>query len=239
MGRTLARGPRLLRRELPVALGVLLGLGLFSCAPDTETPLQDADVFRSGSSYTRQIALTFDDGPHPGSTQRILDVLGKADVRATFFCCGQMVDRHPELARAIVAAGHSVGNHTYHHQRLDGLAETRIGSELERGAAAIASATGVRPRLFRPPGGRRDHRVTEVAGGLGQTMVLWSLSSRDCDPQTRDYIRTRLVRRAHSGAVVLLHDGPEETIAALPGAISELRAQGYSFVTVDEMIGGR
>ncbi len=232
--RTAAALPRHVSTALLLCLAAVC-LHLSGCASTSEASRQRS-VIRSGSAWSKQIALTFDDGPHPGSTPGLLRVLEDAGVRATFFYCGSQAEAHPELVSETLAAGHSVGNHTYSHPLLDEIPIARAREEISRGADAIQSACGVRPRLLRPPGGHYSRRIIAAANELGNTVVLWTVHSHDCDPQDRQFIRNRLLSRAHNGAVMLLHSGYDETVAALPGVIAELRRRGYSFVTVDELL---
>lgn len=185
------------------------------------------------------IALTFDDGPHAGFTDRLLSVLAVHGVRATMFMIGRNVVKHPGLARRAHELGHEVVNHTYTHRRLRDLTEAQIRWELEAGAEAIARETGVRPRFFRPPGGEYDERVLRIAKEFGLTMVLWTADGGDFttaagNPPAQTIV-DKVVRESRPGGIVILHDPMPSTLAAIPEIVARLESQGLRFATVSEM----
>ena len=189
------------------------------------------------STTDRIVALTFDDGPHPRATPRILDVLRAEGVPATFFVLGRHADRWPDVVARVVEDGHDVGNHGYQHARLHFAGPQRVRDDLRRGTAAVAAACGVSPRLFRAPHGFRSPFVTPVAQSLGQSTVGWTYGVWDSDRPGVAEIERRTVCQATPGAIVLLHDGdgddPDgdrmQTADALPLIIRGLRGRGYTF----------
>jgi peptidoglycan/xylan/chitin deacetylase (PgdA/CDA1 family) len=190
-----------------------------------------------------QVALTFDDGPDPAHTPRILEALGDAGVRAAFFLVGRHVEAAPEIARAIAAAGHDLGNHTYSHRHLWTLGPRASREEVDRGSLAIADATGQAPRYFRPPWGTFNWAAYARAGQIGETRVLWSVRPEGwlaAAPAGR--MTAFVVARAHPGAIVDLHDRgghpstPAETCAALPAMIAGLRDRGFEVVPLRELL---
>jgi peptidoglycan/xylan/chitin deacetylase (PgdA/CDA1 family) len=183
------------------------------------------------------VALTFDDGPDPAHTPRILDALASAAAQCTFFMVGRKVEAVPAVARAVVAAGHDVGNHTYGHRHLWALSPAASVAEVDRGAEAIAAVTGVAPRYFRPPWGTFNWAAYARAAQIGEARVLWSVRPEGLIvTASSDRMISHVVRRAHPGAIVSLHDSPghpstpEETRTALPGMIAGLRARGLEVV---------
>jgi len=188
----------------------------------------------------RDVAITFDDGPNPVATPRILDVLKAEGVVATFFLLGKHVDRWPELARRVSAEGHTIGNHGYYHRKLHVRGPAYVRDDLSRGAESIRKATGRVPLLFRAPHGFRNPWVSSIARSMGQRTVGWTLGVWDSARPGADAIARRAVQGVGSGAVLLLHDGdgydPDgdrtQTADALPVIIRDLRAQGYRFVAV-------
>ena len=188
-----------------------------------------------GNPENREIALTFDDGPHPGKTERLLRILRNEGVVATFFVVGKKVDEHPELVRREVFEGHEVANHTYNHIRLNSLAPALIAAELHAGSEAIRRAVGSPTRIFRPPGGEYDAEVIEVVKRTGYVMVLWTDDPGDYSDPGVEWIRTRTVNEASNGGIILLHDGVDQTLEALPQILRRLKQQGFRFVTVSEM----
>ena len=186
------------------------------------------------------MALTFDDGPNPITTPRVLDELAREGVSATFFLLGRHVDMWPHLARAVVAAGHQIGNHGFHHRKLHLRGPAYVRLDIALGTDAIARATGVRPALFRAPHGFRSPWVTPIAARLGQRTVGWTLGVFDSEGPGADAIARRAIAGVVPGCILLLHDGdgydPEgdrtQTAAALPMIIGALRDRGYRFTTL-------
>ena len=188
-----------------------------------------------GNPELPQIALTFDDGPHPGYTQRILNILKTENVKATFFVLGSQVDLHPELAKMEVIDGHQIANHTYDHLRLPALKPKQVYDEIARGADAIERATGVHPYYFRPPGGEYDDVTVKAVKKHGSVMTLWTDDPGDYANPGSAAIVKRTLRFASNGGIILLHDGTDQTIQILPDLIHRLKQQGYQFVTVSEL----
>jgi peptidoglycan/xylan/chitin deacetylase (PgdA/CDA1 family) len=192
-----------------------------------------------GSPRRKQIALTFDDGPHPAYTPKLLAILKRYNVKATFFLVGEMAERSPDLVRAEAAAGHSLGNHTYHHVSLPKIPDEDVATEIKSCGQVLRSITGRAPRWFRPPGGEYDPHVAQVSEALGYTMVLWTDDPGDYASPGRQVILSRTLRKIGNGGILLLHDGIQQTVDVLPQIIETLQRQGYEFVTVDEMIAAK
>lgn len=190
------------------------------------------------------VYLTFDDGPNPRATAAILDVLAREEVPAAFFMVGRFVERLPALARAVAAAGHIVGNHTWSHRKLHLQRPARIREELERTNAVLRIVTGQTPRFFRAPHGYRNPWVHQSARRLGLCTLGWTFGVWDSERPGAARIRERVRRHLAPGAIVLLHDGdgydPDgdrlQTAEALPGIIADARAAGYRFGTLDRLI---
>jgi peptidoglycan/xylan/chitin deacetylase (PgdA/CDA1 family) len=188
-----------------------------------------------GNPNKKEIALTFDDGPHGPITGQLLDVLKQLKVPATFFVVGKMADKHPDLLRRIVADGHDLASHTYNHYRLPMLTPPQMVQELLEGANAIKRATGFTPKLYRPPGGEYDERVLQATRQVGQTMVLWTADPGDFVQPGTQVIIERTMKKIRSGGIILLHDGVPQTIQIVPYLVQRLRAEGYHFVTCSQM----
>lgn len=192
-----------------------------------------------GNPDVKEIALTFDDGPHDGYTQQLIRVLKEFNVPATFFLIGRNVEKSPELAKLALDNGFELANHTFTHTRLVSLTDEQIKQEIVKGADAIEEATGVRPTFFRPPGGEYDARVEKIAQSLGVTMVLWTADAGDFTTPfgnpTPTAIEQKVLRYINSGGIIIMHDPMPSTLQALPSLITSLRALGYTFVTVSEL----
>jgi peptidoglycan/xylan/chitin deacetylase (PgdA/CDA1 family) len=191
-----------------------------------------------GDPAIRDVALTFDDGPHPEYTPQLLAILAREHVPATFFVIGKMVMPHPELVRDELEAGHEVANHTFSHLLLPRLPDTKmIEKELVTGSEAIKDADPkvAAPLFYRPPGGEYDQAVIDVAEKHHYTMVLWTDDPGDYSNPGAGFIERDVLRDVSNGAIILLHDGVQETIDVLPQIISKLKERGYRFVTVSEM----
>jgi len=192
------------------------------------------------SSSRPALALTFDDGPGE-DTPQILSVLKEAQVRATFFLCGANVERDPGMARRIADEGHEIGNHTYSHPRLLGRTPGKILWEIDRAQKVITYHTGRKPELFRPPYGLRWFGLFPILARQQIRAVMWSVNGRDWKTDS-EQITQRVLRQAHPGAIILLHDGlpPGEkgnrkaTVDALP-VILRMLGRTYRFVTISEL----
>ncbi|HBB34038.1 MAG TPA: polysaccharide deacetylase [Cyanobacteria bacterium UBA8803] len=184
------------------------------------------------------IALTFDDGPWPQNTVQILDILKRHNVKATFFWVGECLKAYPQLAKQVVAEGHAIGNHTWHHLYRK-FSKTEAAKEIEDTAELIYKTTGVRTSLFRPPGGVMDNGVTDYAKQKKYAIVMWSDDPMDYRAVSVQQLVKHILAQARSGGIVLLHDGGgnrQITIQALPQLIAKLKEQGYNFVTVPELL---
>jgi peptidoglycan/xylan/chitin deacetylase (PgdA/CDA1 family) len=189
------------------------------------------------------VALTFDDGPHPQGTPATLDVLGRRGATATFFLVGEQVDAHPDVARAIVDAGHEVAVHGYRHTLLLRRRKDSLARDFDRAFASIASATGREPTLYRPPYGVFSAAGLELARARGWRPLLWSRWGRDWERRaTAESIARRASRRLEPGDVVLLHDSDayssadswRSTVAALPSLLDAVAALGVSASAVTQ-----
>ncbi len=187
-----------------------------------------------------RICLTFDDGPDPNYTPRVLDALAEADVRATFFVVGSAAVRDPQLVRRALAEGHEVANHTWSHAHPRLLPATQVQHEVAAANHAIADIVGKAPRYFRPPFGHMRRSMVDAAHTLGQAVVLWSLSGKDWGPMGRASMIARRVARARAGDIILLHDArwrynrPWETLKVLPEALARLKGAGLTPVLIGD-----
>lgn len=190
------------------------------------------------ANKSKLIALTFDDGPWPVSTPQILEILSKEKIRATFFVLGQPLQNYPQIAKQIVAKGHAIGNHTWHHwyHKLDA---TTSAKEIDATDALIYKTTGIKTHLFRPPGGLLNNGVVDYAKKKKYFVALWSSDSMDYNRPSVPSLVRNVMKNARPGGIVLMHDGGGDrshTVKALPIIIAQLKKQGYKFVTVPELL---
>ena len=182
------------------------------------------------------IALTFDDGPGP-YTAHLLDVLDQYGAKATFFLIGSKVSSQANVVRSIHARGHQLGNHSWSHPELPKLPAGQIAGEIDRTNDAIKQATGVTPAILRPPYGAVNGVVLEQLRLRGMSSILWSVDTRDWADRNSDIVCSRAVAGARPGAVILMHDIHQTSVSAVPCILSALKQQGYSFVTVQGLLG--
>ena len=198
--------------------------------------------FLEGQRNDKVVALTFDDGPDPIYTDQILGILDKADVKATFFMVGAKMRHWPDVARRIEQRGHATGGHGYEHIDIAKLRPAAaVHEQLEPTQKAFADVLGHKARLFRPPYGALTDEEVALFVKNGLVIVDWSVDSFDwkVGADGADRIRKTVLRYVHPGAIVLMHTGGGNhgaTARALPALLEELRAQGYRFVTVPELL---
>jgi len=193
---------------------------------------------------TEQLALTYDDGPNDAHTQRLLEVLAKHEVHATFFLIGRYVQQRPEIARAIVKAGHVVGNHTFTHPLLIFKSAAEIRQELTDCRSALEDADGQQSSLFRPPFGGRRPAVLRIARQLGLTPIMWNVTGFDWNAPPSAVIEQKVADQIRGGDVILLHDGGHkqmgadrsQTVQATDRLITKYKSEAYKFVTIPQML---
>lgn len=198
------------------------------------------EVHRSVKTDSMQIALTFDDGPHPYLTQEILDILAQYNVKATFFMVGENVINYPDAAKAVLAAGHEVGNHTFSHTHVKGLSEREVLDELGRCEDALEELCEYRPHLFRPPEGALNEYVEHCSDHFDYTLVLWSLDTRDWENKNAEQIADAVLSNVAPGDIILMHDyigRQSKTPEALAKLLPMLIERGYELVTVSRLLG--
>jgi peptidoglycan/xylan/chitin deacetylase (PgdA/CDA1 family) len=205
----------------------------------TPTPQPLVRLMAHGNLNLPEIALTFDDGPAPEYTEAVLKILQRYHVPATFFMLGVWVQRYPNLAREVVAAGCAVGDHTWSHPDLTTLSASQITKQLANTSNMIQQVTGVRPIVFRPPYEAYNRQVLDIASSLRLSTILWNIDPHDWAlPGTGPIISTVLVN-AQNGAIILMHDGGgnrSQTVAALPTIIEHLQKRRFTFVTIPQML---
>jgi len=191
-------------------------------------------------SNPRHLALTFDDGPNDPHTLKLLEVLARHDVLATFFMIGRYVQQRPQIARAVAEAGHALGNHTFTHPNLIFCSEMQTRIQLAECNRAIEDVVGQTPKLFRPPFGGRRPSTLRIARELGLAPVMWNVTGWDWDAHSSEAIERKVAKQIHGGDIVLLHDGSHRqlgldrshAVAATERLVANYKAEGYEFVTI-------
>lgn len=184
----------------------------------------------------KYIALTFDDGPHPKVTPRILKTLEEHNVKATFYMLGNQVEYYPSLAKQVLDEGHELGNHTKSHKNLTHLGASQVKEEIQSSSDNIQNATTSLPKSLRPPYGAFNNTVKEVSNELDLPIIMWSVDSLDWKSRNVSAINREVMSTVHPGAIVLLHDIHSTTADALPSLLKNLENEGYEFITVSQLI---
>jgi len=194
-------------------------------------------------SYTKchvegtHLAMTFDDGPHPTLTPRLLDILKERGIKATFYVIGKNVATYPEIVQRMVAEGHEIGNHTYNHPSLTKVSPSKLAEEIQQANAAIEQAVGIKPATMRPPYGATNAAVTKrLNEEFGFSVIMWSVDPQDWKIRKASHVSSHIIQNSASGSIVLAHDIHPSTIDAMPAALDALIAKGHKFATVSELI---
>ena len=183
------------------------------------------------------ISITFDDGPHPEFTPKVLDVLKKYNAKATFFCIGNNIKSHPKLLNQIIDEGHTVGNHTYHHAKNFGFLTTnKVVIELNKTTALIKVVSGKTVRMYRPAFGVTNPRIKQAVKATQLLSIGWNKRSLDTLPFSKEYTLKRITRNLKPGDVILLHDTSEKSVAVLEHLLLFLQKHKLKSVTVDQLL---
>lgn len=235
------------RPAVTAAIGVVLGgLAFGACSSSPKKPALKHRPAKAAAPAKpaidchlhKCIALTFDDGPIAG-TGKLLDELKAGGAKATFFVLGSQVANNADMLKRELAEGHEVGNHTFTHMKLAGASDAKVRDELSRTQAAIQQVTGKAPTVFRPTYGATDKQLDEIAKQENLAEILWTVDTDDWRDHDSALIKKRVLKGAKPGHIILMHDIRPTTVAAIPGILKTLGAQGYSFVTISQLYGGK
>ncbi len=239
---------KIFKRQVPhLQWGLLTLILIISCSWFIERPGSDllGTVMHQGSASLKTVALTFDNGPSP-QTLQVLDILKRYSVKATFFMAGKEIVRYPDIARQVIIDGQDIGNHTFSNSIWSPIELShQIDKELDSTSSLIQKTTGISTKLFRPPHGLRSPWMISQANKKGYTVILWNIAPNEWLYPDKNRIIRDVSKRVSPGSIILLNDGAssdapplahQHTIAALPGIIENLQAQGYHFVTISELL---
>lgn len=217
-----------------------LCLGLFIGGTRIRASAGENEIYRSVKTDSMQIAITFDDGPHPRLTPEILDILDRYGIKSTFFMVGVNVENYPETAKEVLLRGHEVGNHTYSHHGLWQLSEEDVERELVRCEEVLEELCEYRPHLFRPPQGAINERIEHCSAVNDYKLILWSLDTRDWENKNTEQIVERVLSSISPGDIILMHDyigTHSKTPEALEILLPRLIERGFEPVTVSRLLG--
>lgn len=195
-------------------------------------------AFTSNPTITKKnIAITFDDGPNPEFTLKVLDILKQYNAKATFFCIGEHVERYPEIFKAIVAQGHAIGNHSFSHELMIDFNSTENWlDEVKQTENAILKITSKKTTLFRPPFGVTTPKLAQALAVTEHQVIGWSIRSFDTVIKNPERIIKRITKQLQPGAVILLHDKQSNVLPVLEHLLQVLQKQDYQAVTINELL---
>ena len=201
--------------------------------PEQIVPAEQLVLPAEEKTEKKRIALTFDDGPHPIYTPQMLELLEEEQVPATFFLLGENVELYGDVVKDIAREGHLIGNHTYHHVQVTSLSLDEACKEIQETSDLIEELTGAGTEYVRPPFGTWNAELEER---LNLIPVMWSIDTKDWTTQNVDWIVREAVKHAEDHDIILMHDSYQSTVDAVKRVIEQLEAEGFEFVTVDEII---
>lgn len=218
---------------------IFLSILLVFCCVSLSVSANEARVFRKSQGSTKKIALTFDDGPHPRLTPKVLEILSEYGVTATFFVIGQNVVDYPDTMKLLSESGCEIGNHTFSHRDLAGKNEENMKSEILNCSDILSEKFGVNTSLLRPPRGKYDEALIKVGKELDYDIILWNIDTEDWAHTSAKEIAKKVLGSVEGGDIILMHDfigNSGHTCEALRLIIPELLERGFEFVTVSELI---
>jgi polysaccharide deacetylase family sporulation protein PdaB len=184
----------------------------------------------------KKVAISFDATWGADQTPKLLEILAKNQVRASFFLCGLWLEKYPEMVKAIARAGHEIGNHTYTHPHLNKMAKEEIARELLKTHRLIQELTGQTATLFRPPFGEYNNKVIETAAGCGYTTIIWDIDSLDWQDLSAAAMLERVQKQLRPGAIILFHNAGKHTPEAVAALLPILKSKGYSVVPISQLL---
>ena len=215
---------------LTASVGVTNSAGVYFCKSTRKVPVYGVDTDK------KVIALTFDAAWGADKTQGILDIMSQYNAKGTFFLVGFWIDKYEKETKAIAEAGFEIGNHSRNHLNMPKLSENEIENEIEYVNDRVFDLTGKKPKYFRAPFGDYNNKLMTSLEGLNMVGVQWSIDSLDWKGLSAKQIYDRVVPKAKSGDIVLFHNNSDHVLDALPMVLTALRAQGFEFVTIADLV---
>lgn len=208
--------------------------------PDKNLPTQDFEaapvVIRGNPNAGKKVAITFDDGPYKDMTEKYISILEAYGAKATFFIVGKRAQAFPEPAQSLAESGFEIGGHSYAHSNIKKKTKQAMEDDFIRNIEAIENVTGVKVSLFRPPYGAYNNTLLRTAVKFSQRTVNWNVDPKDWSGIKSDEIVQRVLSNSEDGSIILLHEGRQNTLQALPHIIEGLKERGYELVTVSELL---
>jgi peptidoglycan/xylan/chitin deacetylase (PgdA/CDA1 family) len=205
--------------------------------PAAPEPMPRKSTYNSCQVEGPYVAMTFDDGPHPKLTPRLLDILKERGLKATFYVIGQNVVQYPEIMQRMVAEGHEIGNHSYTHPSFTKVSAAKLGEEISKSNEVILQVCGVKPTTVRPPYGATNSTINKrLNDEFGFAVIMWSVDPLDWKIRRASHVSNHILQNTKAGSIILAHDIHPSTIEAMPAALDGLLAKGHKFVTVSELI---
>ncbi|MBS4178181.1 polysaccharide deacetylase family protein [Lederbergia citrea] len=183
----------------------------------------------------KRVALTFDDGPHPVNTQKILEILKRYDAKATFFQLGREVEAYPEITKEVYSQGHEIASHSWDHPDFRKLSVKQVEEQISSTQKIIEQATGEAPSFFRPPYGSTNESIKEIASKHGETEILWTIDTLDWKYRNPNAVLQAVKQNVRDGAIILMHDIHPSTVEAVEPVLKYLKAEGYEMVTIGDL----
>ena len=204
--------------------------------PASPQPKENPGQKSREESAKKYVALTFDDGPSSASTPKLIEILKKNKVKATFFVIGKNAEQNRDVLEQLYKSGFEIGNHSYSHKLFSRLSQAKKEAEIDKCNGTIYEVTGKTPHILRAPGGESGKNVLAAAKSKDMALINWNIDPRDWASKNPAKITNQVVSKVRPGSIVLLHDVYKTTVSAVPGIIAQLSDKGYTFVTVTELL---
>lgn len=216
-----------------ITIGIFFVLLVYAVTLHYTAVKTDQSYTEQGNKEDKKVAITFDDGPSPVYTEKLLDGLKERNVTATFFLIGEQAENYPELVERMYEEGHTIGNHTYDHVNLCTLSTSQVKEQVDKTNQVIADITGQTPIYIRPPFGEWNDTLSDMTGMIE---VLWDVDPRDWETNDTQTVVKRVLNNVSDREIILFHDCSGSSVSAALAVVDALKENEYEFVGVDEII---